>query len=221
MNGRQLIWPDSRTSESRWISERFLSREGSGEADRRIPGAHEASGKLFLDGSSTALKERLVGKLSRQLVMQRNRLTSCDANPRPGMKHSFQFDHLSALFRPFSPSLRLVNRNRIPSLPSGPLPIFVPCPEDPSRSQIQIPLHVYNLPSPPSTSILSLSRAPPHATVQSSPCFRALSLTLIPLIPLSTQPPHEPALFPFTSYPTFGQRCPTSSKTDIPKLPPT
>ncbi len=86
---------------SQWISERFLSREGSGEADRRIPGAHEAFGKLFVDGSSTALKDGFVGKLSRHLVMQRNRLTSCDANPRPGMKHSFQFDHLSALFRPF------------------------------------------------------------------------------------------------------------------------
>ena len=71
VNGRQLIWSDSQTNESRWISERFLSREGSGEADRPVPGAHEASGKLFLNGSSTDLKERLVGKLSRQLVMQR------------------------------------------------------------------------------------------------------------------------------------------------------
>jgi hypothetical protein len=50
VNGRQMIWPDSGTREWRWISERFLSREGSGEADRRIPGAHEASGGREMSG---------------------------------------------------------------------------------------------------------------------------------------------------------------------------
>lgn len=42
VNGRQLIWTGSRTGHWGWIAERILSREGSGEADRRIPGAHEA-----------------------------------------------------------------------------------------------------------------------------------------------------------------------------------
>ena len=35
------MWPSSGTSD-RMDSERFLSREGSGDADGRIPGAHEA-----------------------------------------------------------------------------------------------------------------------------------------------------------------------------------
>jgi hypothetical protein len=51
------------------------------------------------------------------------------------MKHSFQFDPLPGSFCPFPPSLRESKSNHTlvsgpPSLPSGPLPIFVRCPED-------------------------------------------------------------------------------------------
>jgi hypothetical protein len=43
----------------------FCQGEGSGQAGRRIPGAHEAIGEVIVDGSSTALKEaKSVGTLS-------------------------------------------------------------------------------------------------------------------------------------------------------------
>ena len=47
------------------VSERFLSRKGSGQVRGQIPGAHEALSRtcfffFFIDGSSTALKNGLV-----------------------------------------------------------------------------------------------------------------------------------------------------------------
>lgn len=47
----------------------------------RIPGAHEA---VFI---AKVVERALDGKRDTQS-------RACDANPRPGMKHSFQFDHL-------------------------------------------------------------------------------------------------------------------------------
>jgi hypothetical protein len=68
VNGRQVDMANYPDERSQWVSERFLSREGSGQAERRIPGAHEAlSGQLMIvdDGSSTALKKMGYGPLGR------------------------------------------------------------------------------------------------------------------------------------------------------------
>jgi hypothetical protein len=149
------------------------------------------------------------------------------ANPRPGMKHSFQFEFDSGPFLGWlvlvAFPLRFVNRNRIESDRD---PSLAPPHHFPSRSFTHFRLDAQKIcshrryksrshyiitasspPLPPLSLAWSYIQFSPtsvihHAAVQSSSRFRALSLSLIALLRFPAGSQHEPSVLTSTSYPT-------------------